>query len=76
MKVLCKKTCIASDMGLGYCFAGKIYQVGPKVVINHHFEKLRSPKAEIEELKKSKKKSPVDKLPEAESDPPKEKAKE
>jgi len=53
MKVLCKTTCIAKDMGLGYCFAGKVYEVDPKVKVNHHFEELKSPKEEIAELKKA-----------------------
>jgi len=53
MKVLCKTTCIAKDMGLGYCFAGKVYEVDPKVKVNHHFEKVKSPKEEIAKLKKA-----------------------
>jgi len=59
-KVLCKTTCQASDMGLGYCFAGKIYEVNSKVKVNHHFEELKSPKEEIADLKKAKKKAPAE----------------
>jgi len=64
MKVLCKETCIASDMGLGYCFEGKIYEVGSRVAINPHFKKLKSPKAEMADLKKEEpqKESPVEEV--------------
>jgi len=53
-KVLCKTTCQAGDMGLGYCIAGKIYEVNSNVKISHHFEELKSPKEEMAELKEKK----------------------
>lgn len=59
-KVLCKTTCQAGDMGLGYCIAGKIYEVNSNVKISHHFEELKSPKEEMADLKKAKEKAPAE----------------
>jgi len=53
-KVLCKTTCLATDMGLYYCEAGRVYDVNSNVKINHHFEELKSPLEEMKEKRAGK----------------------
>jgi len=48
-KVLCLRTCLARDMGLGYCVEGTVYTVPADVKVSKHFEELRPP---VEEIKK------------------------
>jgi len=56
-QVLCKTTCLARNMGLGYCVAGKRYPVPANVKTSKHFEELRSPKEEMGLKEESKEES-------------------
>lgn len=62
-KVLCKKTCLAKNMGLGYCVAGQLYPVPGNTKISHHFEELKSPLEEMAEAKKTEEKPKEEEKP-------------